>query len=203
MNVDWIGFAVASMAIVLAPGPNSVFLAKTAGTRGGRAGCAAMCGIMLGDSCLIVLSLLGVSALFSAQPALFHVVRLAGAGYLIFLGLQSILTQPKANSAVAQDAVLPFRRALTIALLNPKAIFFFMAFFPVFILSAEGGLVAPYVVMAVLFMAISATYLCVVIHVSSRIGRAFQESRTIQTVARKACGILFVGFGIRVAIASR
>ena len=73
-NVDWIGFVVASVAVVLAPGPGSLFVAKTAGTGGLRAGRTAMLGIMLGDTCLIVLSLLGVSALFSAHPALFHAV---------------------------------------------------------------------------------------------------------------------------------
>jgi len=117
-SVDWIGFTVASVAVVLAPGPGSVFVAKTAGSRGARAGRGAMLGIMLGDTCLIVLSLLGVSALFNAHTALFHAVRLIGAGYLIFLGLQSIFAKQKEKSAVPQDSVLSLRRALTITLLN-------------------------------------------------------------------------------------
>jgi len=203
INVDWIGFAVASVAVVLAPGPGSVFVAKTAGSVGARAGRMAMFGIMLGDTCLIVLSLLGVSALFSAHPALFHAVRLAGAGYLIFLGLQSIFAKPREKSASLRDSVLPLRRALTITLFNPKAVFFFMAFFPVFIRSAEGGLVVPYASMTLIFMAISVIYLCILSHVSSRVGLAFQENRTIQSAARKVCGCLFVGFGIKVAVASR
>ena len=203
MNVDWIGFIVASVAVVLAPGPGSLFAAKIAGVGGARAGHTAMLGIMLGDTCLIALSLLGVSALFSAHPALFHAVRLAGAAYLIFLGLQSIFEKPKDKSPILQDSILPFQRALTITLLNPKAVFFFMAFFPVFIQSAEEGLVAPYTSMTLLFMGISVTYLCIVIYVSSKVGLAFQENPTIQSVAHKLCGYLLIGFGIKVAIASR
>jgi len=202
-SVDWIGFTVASVVVVLAPGPGSVFVAKTAGSRGARAGRGAMLGIMLGDTCLIVLSLLGVSALFNAHAALFHAVRLIGAGYLIFLGLQSIFAKQKEKSEVHQDSVLSLRRALTITLINPKAVFFFMAFFPVFIRSAQGGLLVPYVSMTFVFMAISFTYLCILSHVSSRVGLAFQESRMIQSIARKVCGCLFIGFGIKVAVASR
>jgi len=202
-SVDWIGFTFASIAVVLAPGPGSLFVAKTAGSRGAPAGRRAMLGIMLGDTCLIVLSLLGVSALFNAYPTLFYTIRLAGAGYLIFLGMQSIFAKPKENSAALQSSALPLRRALTITLLNPKAVFFFMAFFPVFIRSAEGGLVVPYASMTLLFMAISVTYLCIVSQVSSRVGLALQESRTIQSIARKMCGCLFIGFGIKVAVATR
>ena len=90
-----------------------------------------------------------------------------------------------------------------ITLLNPKAVFFFMAFFPVFIQSAQEGLLLPYVSMTFVFMTISFTYLCILSQISSRVGLAFQESRTIQSIARKVCGIIFIGFGIRVAVLSR
>jgi len=202
-NIDWIGFAIASVAVVLAPGPGSVFVAKTAGAAGARAGCMAMFGIMLGDTCLILLSLLGISALFTTHPSLFHAVRLIGAGYLIFLGLQSIFAKKKDKSAFPQNSVLSLRRAFTITLLNPKSVFFFMAFFPVFIESMQVGLFVPYVTMTAVFMVISFTYLCILSHISSRVGSAFQGSLTLQSIAGKVCGIIFIGFGIKVAVSSR
>jgi len=163
----------------------------------------AMLGIMIGDTCLIILSLLGVSALFTAHPLLFTAVRFAGAGYLIFLGLQSIFFRPKKTSAVPENGVLSLRTALLITLLNPKAVFFFMAFFPVFIRSAQGGLLVPYATMTLLFMAISFTYLSILSLVSSKVGLGFQQNTTIQRIARKVCGCIFVAFGIKVAVASR
>jgi len=202
ISVDWIGFGVASVAVVLAPGPGSLFVAKTAATAHVRAGLLAMLGIMVGDACLIVLSLLGVSALFLAHPPLFHVIRLAGAGYLIFLGLQFVLTRPKKKSDSEQCYSLPFRRAVAITLLNPKAVFFFMAFFPVFIKSAQDGLVVPYATMTLVFMSISATYLSFLIHASSKLALAFQQNRTLPWVARKLCGCVFIGFGLKVAMVS-
>ncbi len=203
MSVDWMEFIVASVAVILAPGPGSVFVAKTAAVGGTRAGYTAMLGILLGDTCLIVLSLLGVSALFSAYLPLFHAVRLAGAGYLIFLGLQSIFTKSKKRSVAFQNYTLPLWRAFTITLLNPKAVFFFMVFFPIFISSADAGLVITYIDMTLLFMGVSVTYLCVVSHISAKVGLAFQENTTIQSIARKVCGCLLIGFGIKVAISSR
>ncbi|NOZ83766.1 MAG: LysE family transporter [Epsilonproteobacteria bacterium] len=203
INVDWIGFTVASTAVVLAPGPGSVFVAKTAGSVGAKAGHKAMFGIMLGDTCLITLSLLGISALFTTHPSLFHAVRLVGAGYLILLGLQSIFAVKKDKSASFHNSVLSLRRAFIITLFNPKAVFFFMAFFPIFIQSTQGGLLVPYIGMTSVFMVISFTYLYILSYISSKVGSAFQENRTIQSITRKMCGCLFIGFGIKAAAASR
>ncbi len=202
-NVDLIGFISISVAVVLAPGPGSMFVAKTAASTGIRAGQMAMLGIMFGDTCLIGLSLFGVSALFLAHPSLFHAVRLAGAGYLIFLGLQSILTKSKNKSDTEQSQTLPFRRAVSVTLLNPKAVFFFMAFFPLFIGSAEGGLFAPYAVMTLIFMSISASYLCFLVYASSRLATVCRQKRILQFVTRKLCGCAFIGFGVKAAAASK
>lgn len=206
INVDWIGFTVASTAVVLAPGPGSVFVAKTAGSAGTKAGHKAMFGIMLGDTCLITLSLLGISALFMTHPSLFHAVRLIGAGYLIFLGLQSIFARKnkkKDKSVSFHNSVLSLRRAFIITLFNPKAVIFFMAFFPIFIQSTQGGLLVPYIGMTSVFMVISFTYLYILSYISSKVGLAFQENRTIQSITRKVCGCLFIGFGIKAAVSSR
>jgi leucine efflux protein len=203
VSVDWIGFSLASVAVVLAPGPGSVFVAKTAASFCVREGFMALLGIMVGDACLILLSLLGLSALFLAHPSLFYIIRLAGAGYLVFLGIQLIFARSKSKEDVMPAHGSSFRQAVSITLLNPKAVFFFMAFFPVFIRSAENGLVAAYAAMTLIFMIISAAYLFSLIHASSKLALAFQQNRQLQLVARKLCGCIFIGFGLKVALVSR
>jgi leucine efflux protein len=203
LNVDWIGFVLASVAVVLAPGPGSVFVAKTAATGGPRTGFMAMLGLMVGDTCLILLSLLGASALFLAHPSLFNVVRLAGAGYLVFLGIQAVLARPESKTDHVQSHSLPFGRAVAITLLNPKAVFFFMAFFPVFIGAPEHGLIAAYAAMTLAFMSISAAYLTCLIQASSRLALAFQQNPRLQRITAKLCGCVFIGFGLKVATASK
>jgi len=202
-NVDWMGFVLASVAIVLAPGPGSVFVAKTAAARGARSGQMAVLGIMLGDTCLILLSLVGASALFRAHPGLFHGVRLAGAGYLVYLGLRTMFARPTGEPGVEGKSALSCRQALAITLLNPKAVLFFMAFFPVFIRSGQAGLLGPYAGMFVTFTVISLAYLSALSFVASRVGGAFRASRSAQSVARKICGCVLIGFGVKVAISSR
>jgi leucine efflux protein len=203
MGIDWIGFIIASIAVVLAPGPGSLFVAKTATTSGMRAGFMAMLGIMVGDTCLIVLSLLGVSALFHAHPSLFHAIRLFGAGYLIFLGLQAMLTKSKKELGYAHGRNRSFMRAVSITLLNPKAVFFFMAFFPVFIKSPENGLLAAYAIMTPVFQIVSAAYLSALIRASSWVAVAFRQNHVLETVSRKLCGFVFIAFGLKAALASR
>jgi leucine efflux protein len=203
IHVDWLGFCVASVAVVLAPGPGSLFVVKTAAAARTRAGLLAMLGIMVGDGCLIVLSLLGVSALFLAHPSLFEVIRLAGAGYLIFVGLQAILAKPAQDPGLDLGSGIPFRQAVAITLLNPKAVLFFMAFFPVFITSTEDSLVLSYAAMTFVFMAISATYLTLLVRASSRLATAFRQNPTLRSVAAKLCGCVFIGFGLKVAASSR
>ena len=203
ISVDWIGFCLASIAVVLAPGPGSVFVAKTSAMAHIRAGVMAMMGIMIGDLCLIFLSLVGVSALFRAYPSLFHIIRLFGAGYLIFLGLQSIFLKPEQGSERMQSNGLPFRRAFSITLLNPKAVFFFLTFFPVFIKSTENGLVIAYALMTLVFMTISAIYLSFLIQASSKLALAFQQNRMLQSIARRLCGCVFLGFGLKVTLISK
>jgi len=200
-NIDWIGFIIASIAVVLAPGPGSLFVVKTAGTSGLRAAHGAMLGIMVGDTCLIILSVLGVSALFRAYPSLFHILRLAGASYLLFLGLKLILGKSRTDSVRLQGH--SFRQAISITLLNPKAVFFFMAFFPLFVRSPESDPLFTYAVMTLTFQFVSATYLSLLVRMSSWTSSALLKSSAARFVLEKLCGCVFIGFGVKVALIRR
>jgi leucine efflux protein len=203
-NIDWVGFIPASVAVILAPGPGSLFVARSAAAGGLRAARSAMLGILTGDILLISLSFLGVSALFAAYPSLFRTLRLAGASYLIFLGLRLTLTSPKKDEqAGAGESNGTFKKGMTITLSNPKAIFFFMAFFPLFLPPGGEGFLSSYAIMTTLFLGANQAYLFFLSQVSSRVGSAFQENSRLQSVARKSCGLLFIIFGIKIALFSR
>ncbi len=203
INIDWISFVIASIAVVLSPGPGSLFVARTAGTSGLKAAQRAMLGIMVGDTCLIILSVLGVSALFRAHPSLFHALRLAGAGYLLFLGLRLVLGKSRTESFRMQDCDHSFRQAISITLLNPKAVFFFMAFFPLFIGSSQNDSFFTYASMTLTFQFISAAYLSLLIRASSWTASALRNSGAARFVLEKLCGCIFIGFGLKVAITRR
>ena len=112
-SIDWIGFVIASIAVALAPGPGSLFVAKTSAASGLHPAHAAMLGIMAGDTCLIVLSVLGLSALFHAYPSLFFILKLSGSGYLVFLGLRIITGKIRLDSPCLRDRKHSFVRLLS------------------------------------------------------------------------------------------
>src|SRR5215467_12413157 len=131
-------YVVGTALIILLPGPNSMYVLSTAARRGVRAGYAAACGVFIGDAVIMTLSAAGVASLLRAQPLLFDVVKYAGAGYLCYIGYGLIRGAWRRRAASPVDAPPPpdpvdqrnpFRRALMVSLLNPKAILFFISFF--------------------------------------------------------------------------
>jgi len=78
-----------------------------------------------------------------------------------------------------------------------------MAFFPLFILSGEEGLLLPYASMSFMFMLISLAYLAALSHIFSEVGIAFRASQSIQSIARKVCGCFFIGFGVKVVLSTK
>ncbi|HKT67555.1 MAG TPA: leucine efflux protein LeuE, partial [Burkholderia sp.] len=128
--------------IILLPGPNSMYVLSLAAQRGVKAGYRAACGVFVGDTVLMVLSAAGVASLLKANPLLFSVVKYGGAAYLLYIGAGMLrsawqkLRTPAGGLAEAPQTVdgeRPFRKALIVSLLNPKAILFFISFFIQFV----------------------------------------------------------------------
>jgi threonine/homoserine/homoserine lactone efflux protein len=114
-----------------------------------------------------------------------------------------VLVQPKEEPEGTHTTGHSFQQAITITLLNPYAVLFFMAFFPVFIRSAENNLIVIYAVMTLALMMISAAYLSFLICASYKLALVFQQNQRVQLIARRLCGCVFIVFGLKVAMLSR
>jgi threonine/homoserine/homoserine lactone efflux protein len=130
------GFIVASVAIVVSPGPDTVLILRYALTGGRGIGLAAVSGVQLGLLVHITLAVLGISLIIASSPVLFRVVAVAGAAYLAWLGVQSLRGEgglelktqgPKATAGRA------LREAALCNILNPKVILWFLALLPNFV----------------------------------------------------------------------
>src|SRR5690606_17826477 len=131
---DYSAFVIAFIIVLAIPGPGNFALITATGQGGIKAGLAATCGVILGDQVLLWLAVAGVATLLPAYPAAFHVVQWAGAAYLAYLGLRMLLSKPGgAPRASRMDNGQYLRQTMMITLLNPKAIMFYMAFFPLFV----------------------------------------------------------------------
>ena len=210
-------YAAGAALIILLPGPNSLYVLSVAARRGVRTGYRAAAGVFLGDSTLITLTSLGAASLLARWPPVFDVVKFLGAGYLAFLGvgmLRSAVSGLRKRRAAAaepdedapepapQQAERPFRRALVVSLLNPKAILFFLAFFTQFVDPAYSHPVVPFAVLAAIIQAYSMLYLSFLILGGNRLAAAMRRRRRLAASMTGGVGTLFLGFAAKLATAT-
>ncbi len=206
---DLATFVIGTIAIVLLPGPNSLFVLSVAARRGVRAGYAAAFGVFAGDTVLMVLAAAGAASLLKTWPELFFVIKMVGATYLAWVGVQLLAGAVRRwrgaagpDDAVAQDLSQPFRKAFVISLLNPKAILFFVSFFLQFVDPTYPWPALTFLGLGAIVQACSAIYLSVLIFAGARLAAAFARRRRMASVATSGVGALFLGFGAKLATAS-
>ena len=137
-------FTMISLLLVISPGPNSVLILKTVGARGFKSGIENILGLVLATFVHGAISILGLSAIILQSAELFMVIKLAGAAYLLYIGVKTIHStlKPKANvskhaSIEPKDNKVKFHKNFTegffTQLLNPKVSMFYIAAFPQFL----------------------------------------------------------------------
>lgn len=204
---DLTTFILGTIVIVLLPGPNSLYVMTIASRHGIAAGYRGACGIFAGDAILMVLSATGVASLLHATPALFMVLKYAGAGYLVWLGIGLLRTAVArwrnpgmaAADPLPTDAARPFRTALVISLMNPKAILFFVSFFIQFVAPDYPHPGLSFLILGVIVQLCSALYLSVLIFGGNVLAEAFRKRQRLAAASTGGVGSLFIGFGMRLA----
>ncbi|GAA2310433.1 leucine efflux protein LeuE [Streptomyces violaceusniger] len=215
--------------IILLPGPNSLYVVSVAARRGPRTGYRAAAGVLCGDAVLMALSAGGVASLLHASPVLFAVVKFAGAGYLTWLAVGMLRgaralwrrrpgTAEAARSAAeargaagagAGDTAMgsaegerPYRRALVISLLNPKAILFFISFFVQFVDPDYAHPALSFVALGAWAQLFSITYLSVLIFSGTYLAATFRQRRRLRAGLSAAAGTAFLGFAAKLSLSS-
>ncbi|MFE7229603.1 leucine efflux protein LeuE [Streptomyces sp. NPDC002405] len=200
--------------IVLLPGPNSLYVLSVAARRGVRAGYTAAAGVFCGDTVLMTLSAAGVASLLKTNAVLFGIVKYAGAGYLTWLAIgmlraawgmwrtRRVRTVEEASTVAGATEERPGRRALVISLFNPKAILFFVAFFVQFVDPGYAYPALSFVVLGVFAQLASFLYLTVLIFSGTRLSEAFRRRKRLSAGATSAAGALFLGFAVKLTLAS-
>jgi leucine efflux protein len=233
---DFWTYVLGAAAIVLLPGPNSIFVLTVGAQRGVRMGYRAAAGVVVGDTVLMVLAAAGVASLLRTYPPIFMVIKYAGAAYLAWLGVgilrgawhkwrnrgsatvpgndavatsrddarAGVAEAPEAAALVELSAGMrrPFRRALVVSLLNPKAILFVVSFFIQFV---EPGYVHPalsFLLLGAVLQVFSVLYLTALIFGGQFLAGQFRRRRRLSAGVATGVGAVFVGFGIKLATAT-
>jgi threonine/homoserine/homoserine lactone efflux protein len=195
---DYPAFCAAIVLFLALPGPGTFALLTSTAKGGFRAGAAATFGIIVGDQVLLWLAVAGVAALMAAYPGLFSAVRWAGAAYLAWIGLK-LLTAKDGESAspVKIEPHHYFRQSLLITLLNPKAIVFYMAFFPLFSDPAQHRGLPTFATMATTIAAITAVYCLALCAFAQAVAQQVRAHRRLTRWLERLAGVFLIGFGWR------
>jgi threonine/homoserine/homoserine lactone efflux protein len=196
---DYGAFVVTIIIFLLIPGPGNLALITSTSKGGVRGGLAATLGVILGDQVLMWAAVAGVAALLLAYPAAFEAVQWLGAAYLAWLGLKMLLAKPGAAPVLNITAGHYLRQAMMITLLNPKAIVFYMAFFPLFVDPARHQGLLTFGFMAVTIAALTFLYGLAMTLLTHYLAGHLRANPLIGRVLEKLAGLCLVGFGLRLA----
>jgi len=199
---DYGAFCLAILIFLALPGPGTFALLTATGKAGMRGGAAATAGVILGDQVLLWLAVAGVSALLAAHPAVFRFVQWGGAAYLAWIGLRLLLAREGAPPIVRMHTGRYLRQAFLITLLNPKAIVFYMAFFPLFIDPATHRGLPTFAVMAVTIAGITAAYCLLLCRFADVLAVRLRAHRRLAKGLERLAGVFLIGFGLRLGTQS-
>jgi leucine efflux protein len=197
---DYPAFVIAVVVFLAIPGPGNLAIITSTGKGGLRGGLAATFGVIAGDQVLMWLAVAGVAALLKAWPLAFGAVQWLGAAYLAYIGLRMILAkegdQPILNMRPRQF----FQQSMAITLLNPKAIVFYMAFFPLFVDPARHLGLPTFGFMAVTIALLTFLYCLTVTLLTLRLADRLRASPRVTRVLNRVAGTLLIGFGLKLAL---
>jgi threonine/homoserine/homoserine lactone efflux protein len=199
-------FALATMALLIVPGPAVLYVITRSVDQGRRAGLVSVLGLHTGSMIHVAAAATGLSALLLASATAFQVVKLAGAAYLVVLGITKLLGRGGSERIGLAPASLRriYAQGFVVELLNPKTALFFVAFLPQFVKPERGPVAAQVCVLGLLFIVLGllsdGTYAVVAGTLAPRLRR-----RRPGTVSRpeRATGLVYVGLGIVAATTAR
>jgi len=197
---DYATFVVTVIVFLLVPGPGNLALITSTSKGGIKGGLAATLGVILGDQVLMWSAVAGVAALLSAYPEAFHAVQWLGAAYLAWLGAKMLLAKPGAAPVLHIKPHRFLRQAMMITLLNPKAILFYMAFFPLFVDPTRQRGLITYAFMATTIAALTFFYGLTSTLLTHYLAERIRANPLISRVLEKIAGVFLIGFGIKLAV---
>ena len=197
---DYPAFVVAIVVFLMIPGPGNLALITSTGKGGVRGGLAATLGVIAGDQVLMWLAVAGVATLLAAWPPAFYAVQWLGASYLAWLGLRMIVAKPGDAPVLHIEPRHYFKQAFFITLLNPKAIVFYMAFFPLLVDPAQHRGMVTFGVMAATVAALTFLYGLGAVLLTHFLAERMRANPRVGRVLEKVAGLFLIGFGVKLAV---
>jgi threonine/homoserine/homoserine lactone efflux protein len=201
---NYTSFVATIVVFQMIPGPGTLTILNATARHGVRAGMGAVLGTLAGDLMFMLGAVLGLAAVLAARPVILSSLQWVGIAYLCWIGLKLLRTRvgdEETNSERVQNQWTHFRQAFAVCLTNPKAIMFFMAFFPLF-LTANSPPGTLGVMMAHVSV-ISLAYQAGLVFLGDAAAKRFSRYPQARVMTRRLVGLGLLGFGIKLAVNRR
>lgn len=202
----WGLFVVASVVLLLTPGPAVLFIVARSIGQGRAAGLVSVLGIHLGTIVHITAAAVGLSALVLSSALAFAIVKYLGAAYLIWIGIRTFMAKdpdPEAPVVPAEPLYRAFRDGFMVNLFNPKTTIFFLAFLPQFVDPARGALHWQILILGLTFMGLGIMSDGMFALAAGAAGDFLRRNRRFLRYQRWFAGTTFIGLGVTAALATR
>lgn len=205
-TVDFAIFLVAGITLNLIPGPDTLYIVGRSLSQGRPAGFVSALGISSGALVHSTAAAFGLSAILASSAVAFTLVKLFGAVYLIYLGVQMLrhqIPELKTNEKLGSAGIdywLIYRQGLLTNLLNPKVALFFLAFLPQFVAPAHADSPLPFLFLGSVFVCTGTIWCLCVAGVAATASQAFRATSKSLAAIQRVTGVVFIGLGIRLAM---
>lgn len=197
-------FAIASLALLLIPGPAVIYVLNRSVSDGREAGLAAVAGLELGNLVHVIAASVGLSAVLATSATAFNVVKWLGAGYLIFVGLRTLATRPQMIESLSTSVSRrrSFLQGIVVNTLNPKVALFFLSYLPQFIDADNGAAWSQALILGIIFVAIGCLTDGTYALAANALRSVLVNGRSLPFIQRYVAGSVFIGLGLMATRAS-
>ncbi|CAN5509162.1 LysE family translocator [soil metagenome] len=200
-------FFITSLLLNLTPGNDMLYVASRSVSQGVKGGMVSALGVFIGCFVHILAAVLGLSLIISQSAYLFQLIKFAGAGYLIYLGIKALLARPGVNTANEKPAKAKYwillKQGIVTNALNPKVAVFFLSFLPQFINASSPGFKFQLLGLGIWFDVQGTLVLILVAIILGKTKDFFSRNPKIWRIQEKVTGFILIGLGIRIAFASK
>ena len=196
-------FSLASLALLVVPGPSVLYIVTRGITQGRMAGLASVLGVHVGTTFHVAAATLGLSALLMRSILAFNIVKYAGAAYLLYLGIRRLLDDDgpiQTGSVKAHSLARIFRQGVVVNVLNPKTALFFLAFLPQFVDVQKGSVPLQMLALGSIFIVLGLLSDGTYALVSSMLGNRLRTSGAFARRERLLSGSVYLGLGVGAAL---
>lgn len=200
-------FFIAALLLNITPGNDMLYVSSRSISQGSRAGIISALGVFVGCFVHIMAAVFGLSLIIARSAYLFNIIKVAGAAYLIYLGIKALLSKPAqtpASSKVTKaDHWKLFKQGALTNALNPKVAIFFLSFLPQFIDPSSGLVKIQLAVLGLWFAAQGTLVLIIVALIFGKTKDFFSRNPRFWKIQEKITGTILIGLGIKVALTTK